>query len=90
MAHLRAFSPPTLETMSECWFRQARGNMALALRNARAGALDTAYLYLGIAQAAVSVCYDTGHARAYGAVVALNRTRRAIDAHVARKGNAKE
>lgn len=80
LAHLKSFDPPALETFAEHWRRQARHLMKMALRDARAANWVRAYWYLGRADAAVSVSYDTNHERAYGARVALDRTRRAVDA----------
>ena len=76
----RAYSPPTLETFADAWLRKARWKMRSAVRAAR---LDlgaaSAWCAYGEADAAVSVLYDTNHDRAYGAVVSLQRVRRAIE-----------
>jgi hypothetical protein len=82
----RAYDPPTLETFAEAWLRKSRWKMRKALRYARladggagAFAYDGAWCAYGEANAAVSVLYNVNHPRAYGAFVALRRTRKAIE-----------
>lgn len=84
-ADLRAYAPPTLAAFSEGHFRLVRHHLRQALQAVRYGDLHWAYWHLGRADAGVTVAYDTDHPRAYGALCALGRVRKALDAAKAKE-----
>jgi hypothetical protein len=74
----RAHDAPTLDTIRRAWLVRSRRFMRDALHYARHQYPLDAWRAYGEASAAVSVLYDTNHPRAYGALVALKRTARAL------------
>jgi hypothetical protein len=78
----RSFDPPTLDTFAAGWLRTSRRKMRQALRAARFNDLPGMWCGYGEADAAVSVLYDVGHPRAYGALRTLARVRRVLESRM--------
>ena len=78
MNHLKAFEPPTLETMAAHYYQHAYYEARAALQDARYECFLEANFRIGRATMAVSVLYDLGDVRAYRALRSVERARKAI------------
>ena len=78
MNHLKAFAPPTLETMAAHYHQRAYHEARMALREARYECFLEANYRIGRAETAVSVLYDLGDVRAYRTLKSVERAHKAI------------
>lgn len=78
MNRLKAFAPPTLETMAEHYLQRAYHEARMALQEARYECFREANYRIGRAEMAVSVLYDLGDVRAYLTLRSVERAKRAL------------
>ena len=78
MNHLKAFAPPTLETLAAHYHQRAYHEAREALREARHLCFSNASYRIGRAETAVSVLYDLGDVRAYRTLRSVERAHKAV------------
>lgn len=79
MNHLKAFEPPTLETMAAHYYMRAYHHARCVCQYLRFDDRERASQYLGRAKTEVSVLYDLGDVRAYQANKSVERAARVFE-----------